>query len=74
MGAEASDAELDRHCRSCLAGYKTPRYWIRVDALPANAAGKIDKGLLRQTIALPRASRVTMDDDDESDASQFSRT
>ena len=74
MAVEASDAELDRHCRSCLAGYKTPRHWIRVDALPTNAAGKIDKGLLRQTIALPRASRVTMDSDHESNASQFSRT
>ena len=74
MTVAASDSELDRHCRSCLAGYKTPRHWVRVDALPANAAGKIDKALLRQTTALPRASRVTMDADHESRSSTVSRT
>jgi acyl-CoA synthetase (AMP-forming)/AMP-acid ligase II len=42
-----SDEELSAHCRAWLAAYKTPRRWIRVDALPVNAAGKIDKPLLR---------------------------
>ncbi len=74
MAVAASDAELDKHCRSCLAGYKTPRRWVRVDSLPANAAGKIDKGLLRQTTALPQASRVTMETDHESRSSTISRT
>ena len=27
--------------------YETPRTWLRVPALPVNAAGKIDKALLR---------------------------
>ncbi|MEQ9464463.1 MAG: long-chain fatty acid--CoA ligase [Haliea sp.] len=48
LEAEASDAELAAHCRSLLAGYKTPRTWRRVSALPLNAAGKVDKPALRR--------------------------
>jgi acyl-CoA synthetase (AMP-forming)/AMP-acid ligase II len=44
---DISDRELSDHCRDFLAGYKTPRRWIRVDELPLNAAGKVDKPLLR---------------------------
>ncbi|WP_106398832.1 class I adenylate-forming enzyme family protein [Actinocorallia populi] len=36
-------AELAEHCRAGLAGYKLPRRWEVVDALPRNAAGKILK-------------------------------
>ncbi len=36
-----ADAELDAWCRVALAGYKIPRKWIRVDALPRTASGKI---------------------------------
>lgn len=49
LSGQASDRELVDHCRSNLAGYKTPRRFIRVDALPLNAAGKVDKPLLRKT-------------------------
>lgn len=45
------DESLEKHCRQYLAGYKTPRRWIRRDALPVNAGGKIDKALLRRTLA-----------------------
>ncbi len=45
---EVSDEVLVRHCRGLLAGYKTPRRWIRTDALPLNASGKVDKPLLRR--------------------------
>lgn len=48
LGEDISDRELSAHCRSYLAGYKTPRRWIRADDLPLNAAGKIDKPLLRR--------------------------
>jgi acyl-CoA synthetase (AMP-forming)/AMP-acid ligase II len=48
LAADVSDTELAAHCRSFLAGYKTPKRWIRIDELPLNAAGKIDKPLLRQ--------------------------
>tara|TARA_R110002110_G_scaffold415561_2_gene650900 strand:- start:112371 stop:113903 length:1533 start_codon:yes stop_codon:yes gene_type:complete len=46
-----SDEELATHCRAQLAGYKTPRKWVRQMALPLNAAGKVDKPLLRTTVA-----------------------
>ncbi|WP_116368334.1 class I adenylate-forming enzyme family protein [Parahaliea mediterranea] len=45
------DETLTGHCRSQLAGYKTPRRWLRVDALPVNAAGKVDKPALRAQFA-----------------------
>ena len=48
LQGEVSDQELSDHCRTLLASYKTPRHWIRVDDLPLNAAGKIDKPLLRR--------------------------
>ncbi|MEQ8802263.1 class I adenylate-forming enzyme family protein [Haliea sp.] len=48
LTTEASDAELAAHCRSLLAGYKTPKTWRRVEALPLNAAGKVDKPALRE--------------------------
>jgi len=51
LAGEASDRELTDHCRQLLAAYKTPKRWIRVDALPINAAGKIDKPALRATHA-----------------------
>ncbi|CAA0101634.1 Long-chain-fatty-acid--CoA ligase [Halioglobus japonicus] len=44
-----SDQALTAHCRKLLAGYKTPKRWIRIDELPLNASGKVDKPLLRQT-------------------------
>jgi o-succinylbenzoate---CoA ligase len=41
-----SDAELDAHCRTRLAGYKVPRAFERVEDLPRTASGKLLKGLL----------------------------
>ncbi|WP_187276607.1 class I adenylate-forming enzyme family protein [Parahaliea maris] len=47
LAGEASDSELSDYCRQHLAGYKTPRRWMRVPALPLNASGKVDKPGLR---------------------------
>jgi acyl-coenzyme A synthetase/AMP-(fatty) acid ligase len=33
--------------RSRLSGYKVPEHWIRVDTLPRNASGKVDRAALR---------------------------
>lgn len=42
--AMAADAgALQRHCRTQLAGYKLPREIRFVDALPRNAAGKLER-------------------------------
>ncbi|PDT50918.1 MULTISPECIES: AMP-binding protein [Sinorhizobium] len=46
-----SDAELTDYCRSRLAGYKRPRYFIYEDNLPRNAAGKVNKIDLRAKYA-----------------------
>ncbi|MDZ7782234.1 MAG: AMP-binding protein [Halioglobus sp.] len=43
-----ADETLEAHCRKSLAGYKTPRRWFRLQALPLNAAGKVDKPALRR--------------------------
>ncbi len=47
LAAATSDTELEAHCRGLLAGYKTPKCWRRVEALPLNAAGKVDKPVLQ---------------------------
>lgn len=51
VDATTSDGSLGDFCREHLARYKTPRRWFRVDRLPLNASGKVDKPLLRRTYA-----------------------
>ena len=46
-GLQASAEELIRHCRSQLAGYKTPREIDFLDSLPRTGTGKIAKRYLR---------------------------
>jgi acyl-CoA synthetase (AMP-forming)/AMP-acid ligase II len=46
-GLQASAEELIRHCRSQLAGYKTPKAIEFLDALPRTGTGKIAKRFLR---------------------------
>ena len=45
--AEAVRAELEQLCRERLAGYKQPKEYIFVEALPRNAMGKVLKHALR---------------------------
>ena len=40
------DPDLAGHCRERLAPFKVPKRFLRVDALPRNAAGKVLKGRL----------------------------
>jgi long-chain acyl-CoA synthetase len=42
-GAELDPIALDSWCRRTLAGYKCPKEFRRVDEIPRNAMGKIDK-------------------------------
>jgi fatty-acyl-CoA synthase len=47
-GGDATDeAELITHCRTHLAGYKTPKQFFFVDSLPKNPSGKLLKRDLR---------------------------
>ena len=39
--------ELERICRVKLAGYKVPRSWQVMDALPRNSAGKVQRAEVR---------------------------
>ncbi|KHL15803.1 long-chain acyl-CoA synthetase [Mumia flava] len=42
-GRELDTDALDAHCRTSLAGFKVPRRWSTIEALPRNAAGKVVK-------------------------------
>jgi len=46
----ADEAEILAFCRAQLAAYKVPRRLVFVDALPANALGKIQKAKLREQL------------------------
>jgi long-chain acyl-CoA synthetase len=49
-GQPLDEAALQAHCRATLAGYKIPRRWAQVEALPRNAYGKVLKRELRGTL------------------------
>ncbi len=49
-GAIADEAEICAFCRRRLAAYKAPRRVVFVDALPANALGKVQKAKVRAQI------------------------
>lgn len=47
-GAQADDATLDAHCRQLIAGYKRPKLYRFLDAMPhVPSTNKIDKRALR---------------------------
>jgi fatty-acyl-CoA synthase len=50
-GAELDEAALHAHCRERLAGFKVPKAFRVLDALPKNASGKILKRDLRERFA-----------------------
>jgi malonyl-CoA/methylmalonyl-CoA synthetase len=47
----ADPSALEDACRRQLASFKVPRAFVRVDALPRNAMGKVEKGRLRESLA-----------------------
>ena len=51
QGVTLTDEDVLAHCREHLAGYKTPKYVVLVDALPKNPSGKILKRELRDAHA-----------------------
>jgi long-chain acyl-CoA synthetase len=51
QGTSLDEAALTAHCRETLAGYKLPRRWMAVEALPRNAYGKVLKRELRDEVS-----------------------
>jgi fatty-acyl-CoA synthase len=47
LGATIDAEDVLTHCRSAMAGYKTPKYVVIADSLPKNPSGKILKRTLR---------------------------
>ncbi len=54
-GARPSEDELRDHCREWLGGYKVPRRFAFVEALPRSAFGKVLKPALRTQFGQPFA-------------------
>jgi malonyl-CoA/methylmalonyl-CoA synthetase len=48
FAGDADPAALEAACRRQLASFKVPTAFVRVDALPRNALGKVQKHLLRR--------------------------
>jgi acyl-CoA synthetase (AMP-forming)/AMP-acid ligase II len=57
--AGTTPADLDAHCRAHLGGFKRPRWYELVDALPRNHSGKILKRDLRAAHDPERSVRLT---------------
>jgi acyl-CoA synthetase (AMP-forming)/AMP-acid ligase II len=51
VGRQFDHAALDALARSRLAGYKIPRRYVALTALPRNAYGKVVKRELRETLS-----------------------
>jgi acyl-CoA synthetase (AMP-forming)/AMP-acid ligase II len=45
---ETSEEDLQKHCRTYLAGYKVPKAVLFETALPLTPSGKVQKGVLRE--------------------------
>jgi len=48
FAGDADEAALEAVCRRQLASFKVPATFVRVEALPRNALGKVQKHLLRR--------------------------
>jgi malonyl-CoA/methylmalonyl-CoA synthetase len=57
FAGDADPAALEAACRRQLASFKVPRSFLRVDSLPRNALGKVEKGRLRADAAARDAPR-----------------
>lgn len=49
-GCELTAEDLESHCRAALAGFKIPKSYEWIDALPRNAAGKVLKQELKKLV------------------------
>jgi fatty-acyl-CoA synthase len=49
QGAQVSVEDVQRHCRTVLAGFKSPKFVVIANELPKNPSGKILKRELRDS-------------------------
>ncbi len=49
-GAQAADDELREFLAPRLARYKLPRHWVRLEALPKTALGKVQRQALAAAV------------------------
>ncbi|MFZ0161111.1 MAG: acyl-CoA synthetase [Kineosporiaceae bacterium] len=56
-GSRVSEEQLIAHCRAHVAGFKTPKKILVVDALPKNPSGKVLKRDLRRSYPWDDATR-----------------
>jgi fatty-acyl-CoA synthase len=57
-GQTVCKEELFAYARGHLAPHKTPKYWVRVDAFPVTASGKIQKYKLRDQWAAGECAEI----------------
>ena len=57
FAGDADPAALEAACRRQLASFKVPAAFVRVDALPRNALGKVEKARLRAAWRSGQAAR-----------------
>ncbi|MEV5835409.1 acyl-CoA synthetase [Nocardia sp. NPDC052112] len=57
-GARLDPDDVISHCRTRLAGYKTPKYVVIVDELPKNPSGKLLKRQLRERFSMLAGSET----------------
>jgi acyl-CoA synthetase (AMP-forming)/AMP-acid ligase II len=56
-GKAIDQEELRAFCRGQLAGYKCPKRFIVIDALPRNSMGKVEKFRVREQVAKAATER-----------------
>ena len=52
-GEVATEQEIKKFCLERIASYRVPKQVIFLDSLPRTAAGKIDKGNIRDYLSIP---------------------
>ena len=53
-GAQVGDDELREHLAARLARFKLPRHWLRLEALPKTALGKVQRQMLAERLGTNR--------------------
>lgn len=72
-GTRPSGADLETWTRERLAAFKVPRAWELVDDLPLNAAGKIQKFILRERLEREPGRRHVLEGPAHSDGDSNGR-